>query len=34
MHLLLTGGTGLMVRRLVTHWPPSGHRLAVFRRRP
>ncbi|TYC81575.1 NAD-dependent epimerase/dehydratase family protein, partial [Novosphingobium sp. BW1] len=34
MHILLTGGTGLMGRRLCARWRQAGHRLTVFSRRP
>ena len=34
MHMLLTGGTGLMGRRLCARWRQAGHRLTVFSRRP
>ncbi|QXI27715.1 TIGR01777 family oxidoreductase [Pseudomonas vanderleydeniana] len=34
MHILLTGGTGLIGRRLCEHWLAQGHRLTVWSRRP
>lgn len=34
MHILLTGGTGLMGRALCRHWAQQGHRLTVWSRRP
>lgn len=34
MHILLTGGTGLMGRQLCQHWLGQGHRLTVWSRRP
>jgi hypothetical protein len=34
MHILLTGGTGLIGRRLCHHWLAQGHRLTVLSRRP
>jgi uncharacterized protein (TIGR01777 family) len=34
MHILLTGGTGLIGRRLCRHWSLAGHRLTVLSRRP
>ncbi|MCY1278668.1 Epimerase family protein [compost metagenome] len=34
MHILLTGGTGLIGRRLCRHWSAAGHRLTVLSRRP
>lgn len=34
MHILLTGGTGLIGRRLCRHWLAAGHRLSVLSRRP
>ncbi|MGH8419914.1 MAG: TIGR01777 family oxidoreductase [Pseudomonas sp.] len=34
MHILLTGGTGLIGRRLCRHWLDQGHRLTVWSRRP
>ncbi|TDV69766.1 TIGR01777 family oxidoreductase [Pseudomonas sp. LP_7_YM] len=34
MHILLTGGTGLMGRRLCQHWLDQGHRLTVWSRKP
>ena len=34
MHILLTGGTGLIGRRLCQHWIAQGHRLTVWSRRP
>ncbi|WP_026145214.1 TIGR01777 family oxidoreductase [Pseudomonas asplenii] len=34
MHILLTGGTGLIGRRLCKHWSAQGHRLTVWSRRP
>ncbi|WP_213875273.1 TIGR01777 family oxidoreductase [Pseudomonas sp. dw_358] len=34
MHLLMTGGTGLIGRRLCQHWLAQGHRLTVLSRRP
>jgi len=34
MHILLTGGTGLIGRRLCAHWLAQGHRLTVWSRRP
>ncbi|TLX61803.1 TIGR01777 family protein [Stutzerimonas nosocomialis] len=34
MHLLLTGGTGLIGRALCAHWQAQGHRLTVWSRRP
>ncbi|SFY19392.1 hypothetical protein SAMN03159390_04190 [Pseudomonas sp. NFACC49-2] len=34
MHILLTGGTGLIGRRLCRHWLEQGHRLTVWSRRP
>ena len=34
MHILLTGGTGLIGRQLCRHWLTRGHRLTVWSRRP
>lgn len=34
MHILLTGGTGLVGRALCAHWLPLGHRLSVWSRTP
>jgi len=34
MHILLTGGTGLIGRQLCKHWRAQGHRLTVWSRRP
>lgn len=34
MHILLTGGTGLIGRQLCRHWLEQGHRLTVWSRRP
>lgn len=34
MHILLTGGTGLIGRHLCRHWLAQGHRLTVWSRRP
>lgn len=34
MHILLTGGTGLIGRRLCQHWVGKGHRLTVWSRHP
>ncbi|NBB12142.1 TIGR01777 family oxidoreductase [Pseudomonas sp. SLFW] len=34
MHILLTGGTGLIGRRLCRHWLDQGHRLTVWSRKP
>lgn len=34
MHILLTGGTGLIGRRLCQHWLAQGHHLSVLSRRP
>jgi uncharacterized protein (TIGR01777 family) len=34
MHILLTGGTGLIGRRLCQHWLKQGFRLTVWSRRP
>ncbi|MGY2169847.1 TIGR01777 family oxidoreductase [Pseudomonas gingeri] len=34
MHILLTGGTGLIGRQLCKHWSAQGHRLTVWSRRP
>ncbi|WP_085695360.1 MULTISPECIES: TIGR01777 family oxidoreductase [unclassified Pseudomonas] len=34
MHILLTGGTGLIGRELCRHWLQQGHRLTVWSRRP
>ncbi|HSX70273.1 MAG TPA: TIGR01777 family oxidoreductase [Pseudomonas sp.] len=34
MHILLTGGTGLIGRALCRHWLPQGHRLTVWSRTP
>ena len=34
MHILLTGGTGLIGRQLCQHWIAEGHRLTVWSRRP
>jgi uncharacterized protein len=34
MHILLTGGTGLIGRRLCRHWLDQGHQLTVWSRRP
>ncbi|MGY2442153.1 TIGR01777 family oxidoreductase [Pseudomonas sp. SDO52101_S400] len=33
MHILLTGGTGLIGRQLCRHWLGQGHRLTVLSRR-
>lgn len=34
MHILLTGGTGLIGRALCRHWLQQGHQLTVWSRRP
>ncbi len=34
MHILLTGGTGLIGRQLCKHWLSQGHRLTVLSRTP
>jgi uncharacterized protein (TIGR01777 family) len=34
MHILLTGGTGLIGRHLCRHWQMQGHRLTVWSRSP
>jgi uncharacterized protein (TIGR01777 family) len=34
MHILLTGGTGLIGRQLCKHWLAQGHQLTVWSRRP
>lgn len=34
MHILLTGGTGLIGRQLCQYWLARGHRLSVWSRRP
>src|SRR3546814_4295655 len=34
MHIVLTGGTGLIGRQLCHHWLEQGHRLTVWSRRP
>jgi len=34
MHILLTGGTGLIGRQLCRHWLSQGHRLTVLSRSP
>ncbi|AZE92879.1 Cell division inhibitor YfcH-like [Pseudomonas orientalis] len=34
MHILLTGGTGLIGRQLCRHWLAQGHRLTVLSRTP
>lgn len=34
MHILLTGGTGLIGRALCAHWHAQGHRLTVWNRQP
>jgi uncharacterized protein (TIGR01777 family) len=34
MHILLTGGTGLIGRRLCKHWLAQGHQLTVLSRTP
>jgi uncharacterized protein (TIGR01777 family) len=34
MHILLTGGTGLIGRRLCKHWLAQGHQLTVWSRKP
>ncbi|MGJ7513576.1 TIGR01777 family oxidoreductase [Pseudomonas baetica] len=34
MHILLTGGTGLIGRQLCHHWLSQGHRLTVWSRTP
>ncbi|MBB1605868.1 MULTISPECIES: TIGR01777 family oxidoreductase [unclassified Pseudomonas] len=34
MHIFITGGTGLIGRRLCRHWSAAGHRLTVLSRRP
>ena len=34
MHILLTGGTGLIGRALCRHWLSQGHRLSVWSRTP
>src|SRR5690606_41044028 len=34
MHILLTGGTGLIGRALCAHWTEQGHRLTVWSREP
>lgn len=30
MHILLTGGTGLIGRALCRHWLAAGHQLSVY----
>jgi uncharacterized protein (TIGR01777 family) len=34
MHILLTGGTGLIGRALCRHWLAAGHQLTVWSRQP
>ncbi len=34
MHILLTGGTGLIGRALCAHWAEQGHQLTVWSREP
>ncbi|NBA94952.1 TIGR01777 family oxidoreductase [Pseudomonas sp. R5(2019)] len=34
MHILLTGGTGLIGRQLCQYWLGQGHRITVWSRRP
>ena len=34
MHILITGGTGLIGRALCQHWLQQGHQLTVWSRRP
>ena len=34
MHILLTGGTGLIGQALCRHWLQQGHQLTVWSRRP
>ncbi|CRL50622.1 TIGR01777 family oxidoreductase [Pseudomonas sp. URMO17WK12:I11] len=34
MHILLTGGTGLIGRQLCSHWLSQGHSLTVWSRKP
>ncbi|RJX73416.1 TIGR01777 family oxidoreductase [Pseudomonas sp. LS-2] len=34
MHILLTGGTGLIGRRLCRYWHDQGHQLTVLSRKP
>ncbi|NWA23355.1 TIGR01777 family protein [Pseudomonas gingeri] len=34
MHILLTGGTGLIGRQLCAYWLEQGHRLTVWSRQP
>ena len=34
MHILLTGGTGLIGRQLCRYWSQQGHRLTVWSRKP
>ena len=34
MHILLTGGTGLIGRKLCQYWVGQGHRLTVWSRQP
>jgi uncharacterized protein len=34
MHILLTGGTGLIGRRLCRYWLAQGHQLVVYSRQP
>lgn len=34
MHILLTGGTGLIGRELCRYWLSQGHRLTVWSRHP
>ena len=34
MHILLTGGTGLIGRQLCRYWSAQGHRLTVWSRKP
>lgn len=34
MHILLTGGTGLIGRALCAHWIAQGHRVTVWSRQP
>ena len=34
MHILLTGGTGLIGRALCAHWISQGHRVTVWSRQP
>ena len=34
MHILLTGGTGLIGRQLCQYWSAQGHQLTVWSRNP